>query len=159
MTLAIVDLFTQPGHVSTVAGWIHNEFWLDKDIHTPESLEQLLRHANSDDALPLSLLAISDGEPVGTVNLIENDDEERTHLRPWLAALYIDPEHRLRGIGSALVRELQQRALRMGIDTMFLGTDNTGFYARLGARIHEQVRDDFCVMQLDTFHPPGESNS
>ena len=145
----ITDLFTHPQYVPLVAGWIHAEFWADKDVFTPTALADLLRLATLSDAIPLSLLAVVDGQPVGTVNLIENDDDRRAHLRPWLAALYVVPDHRRRGIGSALVRSLQRRAGRMGIGELYLGTDNPGFYTRFGAALHEQVVDDFCIMRIE----------
>jgi predicted N-acetyltransferase YhbS len=146
--LQITHLFEHPQHIDQVAAWIHAEFWADKEIHTPESLAALLRQATTPDSIPLSRLALVDGIPVGTVNLVENDDDQRKHLRPWLAALLVVPEHRRRGIGSALVRDLQRCAAMLGIDTLYLGTDNPDFYIQLGARIHEQVNNDFAIMQL-----------
>jgi predicted N-acetyltransferase YhbS len=80
--------------------------------------------------------------------LIENDDENRPELTPWPAALYVRPEYRNRGIGSLLVRTLQQQAVLMGIGSMYLGTDNPGFYARLGATVHERRSAEFCIMLL-----------
>lgn len=148
--LQIAHLFEHIEYVDQVANWIHAEFWADKNIHTPQSLASLLRNATTPDAIPLSRLALVDGIPVGTVNLIENDDDQRTHLRPWLAALLALPEYRRQGIGSALVRDLQEHADRLGIDELYLGTDNPGFYARLGATIHEQVAPDFAIMRLRT---------
>jgi len=146
----ITRLFGHPHHVDQVAALNHAEFWTDQNIHTHESLAALLRQAATPDASPLSRIALVDGAPVGTVKLVENDDEKRIRLRPWLAALVVDPEHRHRGIGSALVRDLQQFAANLGIDTLCLGTDNPGFYARLGAQVHEHVNDDFAIMQLQT---------
>jgi predicted N-acetyltransferase YhbS len=151
--IQIDHLFEHPQHVDQVAAWIHAEFWTDKNIHTPQSLAALLRNATTPDAIPLSRLAFVDGVPVGTINLIENDDDQRMHLRPWLAALLVLPEHRRQGIGSALVRDLQQHANRLGIGHLYLGTDNPGFYFRLGATIHEQVTTDFAVMRLTTVSP------
>lgn len=149
----IAHLFEHSEYVDQVATWIHAEFWADKNIHTPQSLASLLHNATTPDSIPLSRLALVDGIPVGTINLIENDDDQRTHLRPWLAALLVLPAHRRQGIGSALVRDLQQHANRLGIADLYLGTDNPGFYARLGATIHEQVTPDFAIMHLTTHVP------
>jgi putative acetyltransferase len=144
----IAHLYEHPAHVDRVARWIYAEFWADKEVHTPESLARYLRNAVWPEAIPLSLLALIDGEPVGTVNLIENDDDQRTHLRPWLAALVVIPGYRGRGIGSQLVRELAGHAASLGYSSVYLGTDNPGFYARLGATVREQVTSEFAIMQL-----------
>ena len=111
-----------------------------------EVAQRMLRDADNPDRIPLSLLALVDGQPAGTVNLIHNDDKTRPHLHPWLAALVVVPERRGQGIGSALVRALLQEARRLGCDELYLGTDIPGFYERLGAVIHEQLREDHWVM-------------
>jgi predicted N-acetyltransferase YhbS len=144
----INHLYEHPAHIDRVAAWIHTEFWADKQIHTPASLAALLRDAARPDSIPLSLLALVDGEPVGTVNLVENDDDKRAHLRPWLAALVVVREQRGRGIGSRLVRKLAGLAATLGYSSMYLGTDNPSFYARQGATVHEQVTNEFAIMQL-----------
>jgi predicted N-acetyltransferase YhbS len=147
-TTRIVHLFERPQHMPTVATWIYNEFWADKNRYSTEDLTSLLRQATRADVIPLSLLALCSDEPVGTVNLIENDDEHRSELTPWLAALYVRPEYRRRGIGSLLVYTLQQAAVRLGFRLMYLGTDNPAFYAHLGAGIHEQRSENFSIMFL-----------
>jgi GNAT superfamily N-acetyltransferase len=131
-----------------VARWIYGEFWADKDHHSPESLEALLQQASRPDVVPLSLLALAGDTPVGTANLVENDDEARPHLRPWLAALFVQPGFRKRGIGSLLVRNLRDRACRLGLTGMYLGTDQPAFYERLGAIVVERLAYDFCIMYL-----------
>src|SRR5262245_6919275 len=103
MPAQIRDLFQVPEHLPTVAGWIYDEFWAGKGQLTTESIAQLLGQATHEKSIPLSLLALELDEPVGTINLIENDDEQRVHLRPWLAALFVLPAHRHGGIGSMLV--------------------------------------------------------
>lgn len=146
----IADLHDTPEHLPEVARWIHDEFWLDKHEFSVDSLAVELAKSSSCDAIPLSLLAFADDKPIGTINLIENDDEKRTHLRPWLAALYVQPNARHHGVGSALVYELARRAAALGIGELYLGTDNSGFYARLGATVREEVTDIFCIMNLRT---------
>jgi predicted N-acetyltransferase YhbS len=155
--IRIVHLFEMPESRATVAGWIYDAFWTDKHRHTPQSLESLLQQAISPDCIPISLLALSGDTPVGTVNLIENDDEHRPHLAPWLAALFVLPLWRNQGIGSVLVHTLQEHASRLGRRGMYLGTDNPGFYARRGATVYERVDKDFCIMFLrsDDASVPG----
>ncbi len=150
MSHRITELFETPQHIPMVAAWIYDAFWADKGEMTVETLSRLLEDAKQSDAIPLSLLAWSGEEPAGTVNLVENDDPKREHLRPWLAALYVRPNGRRQGIGSALVSALKNRAAELRISTVYLGTDNPRFYERLGAIVHEQIDESFCVMSLDT---------
>jgi len=113
-------------------------------------MEARLRQASKPQQIPLSLVAIANDQPVGTVNLVENDDEHRPHLFPWLAALLVLPQYRGRGIGSKLVCSLIKEAKRLKIKQMYLGTYDPGFYLRFGAEIHEQVTDEFCIMRVET---------
>ena len=114
-----------------------------------------MRQARDPDRVPLSLLALVDGQPAGTVNLVQTDSETRPDLHPWLAALVVTPENRRRGVGTALVRELARHAARLGFHELYLGTDIAGFYLRLGAERFQQVRGDLCIMRL----PLGEHRS
>jgi predicted N-acetyltransferase YhbS len=82
------------------------------------------------------------------VNLIESDSPSRPNLHPWLAALYVEPKHRGRGIGRALCHALIAEARRLGVSPLYVGADIPSFYAALGAEVHEQVTDSFFVMQF-----------
>ncbi len=54
-------------------------------------------------------------------------------LTPWLAGLYVAPEHRREGIGSALVARVVGEARGLGLHRLYLYTpDQECFYARLG---------------------------
>ena len=144
----LAHLFEQPALRPAVARLIHHEFWLDRPDVSADHLQARLSAATGADAVPISRIALADGALVGTVNLIDCDDDARTHLWPWLAAMVVVPAWRGRGIGSLLVRTLMDDARRLGINQMFLGTDGPGFYRRLGAETHEQVRADFVIMRL-----------
>jgi predicted N-acetyltransferase YhbS len=149
VNIRVAHLFEHAECNPTVARWIYEEFWADKQRHTAESLDALLRQATRPDRIPLSLLALHNSNPVGTINLIENDDEDRPHLTPWLAALYVKPEFRRQGIGSLLVRTLQSHARRLGIRGLYLGTDNPAFYSRLGSVVVEPLDRGSCIMFLE----------
>jgi predicted N-acetyltransferase YhbS len=149
MTLRIDHLFRHPEHTRLVADWIYNEFWQGKPGYSVDTFEGLLRQADDPDRIPLSLLALEDGRPAGTVNLIHTDSDSRPHLHPWLAALIVVPELRHRGIGAALVRALVAEAGRLGIPRLYLGTDIPDFYTALGAALHERLTDTLCIMRFD----------
>lgn len=138
MTISVRHLFETPQHVQAIASWIYGAFWENRDGYSIADLEVLLGDAADPDAIPLSLLAKVDGSPAGTVNLVENDDSERPHLRPWLAALFVSPPYRRSGVGSALVRTLAGHAKRLGLAELYLGTDMPDFYRRFGAVIVER---------------------
>ena len=153
----IQDLYLTPHWRRLVAEWIYDAFWQTSNEVSADSLEQRLSEAKMGTQLPLSLLAQRNGEPIGTVNLVENDDPARPHLRPWLAALYVVPCERSTGVGTELVLELCKRAAQQDVDIVFLGTDNPGFYRRIGAEEVERARQDLWVMRLNT--SVGEESS
>jgi predicted N-acetyltransferase YhbS len=148
--MLISPLFNHPHLINPVAKMIYDEFWVDVvDGMTVDDLVAHLKTANAAQQMPLSLIALVDGELAGTVNLIENDDENRVHLRPWLAAMVVRADLRGQGIGTALVKALLADARLMSIPTVYFGTDGPGFYERLGAVKHEHIRDDFAIMKFE----------
>ncbi len=148
--MLIEPLFNHPHLTDPVAKMIYDEFWVNVvDGMTVDDLVTHLKTATEPQQMPLSLIALVDGQLAGTINLIENDDENRAHLRPWLAAMVVRADLRGRGIGSALVKALLVDARLMGIPTVYFGTDGPGFYERLGAVKHEHVRDDFAILKFE----------
>lgn len=148
--LKITHLCHQPQLIESVAQMIYNEFWVD--VVDGMSLADLIAHlrgAVDTRRIPLCLIAFQDEQLVGTVNLIENDDAARAHLRPWLAAMVVRADQRGRGIGTQLVNALLAQARQMQIPALYFGTDGPGFYERIGAIQHEKIRADFCIMKFE----------
>jgi predicted N-acetyltransferase YhbS len=150
MTLLIDNLAQHPQLINAVAQMIYDEFWVE--VTDGMSVADLVEHLKTADAprrMPLALIALVDGQLAGCVNLIENDDKKRAHLRPWLAAMVVRADLRGQHIGSKLVNALLADARAMGIATVYFGTDGPGFYERLGAVKHEHIRDDFAIMRFE----------
>ena len=145
----LVHLFAVPGQRGAAARLIHEEFWTTVPGASAEAMACRLQQAAVADRLPLCRVALIGDEVVGVGNLVANDDEQRLHWSPWLAGLVVKAAWRGLGLGSALVRQLLADAHALGIEQVFLGTDGPGFYRRLGAREHEQPRDDFWFMRFD----------
>lgn len=155
LDVAIDPLCRHPGLVPSVAQLIYDEFWKDRDGMTVADLVAHLETARDPGRMPLSLVALHGGRLVGTVNLIDNDDRKRTHLHPWLAAMVVVDGFRGRGVGTRLVRALLAGARTLGYRNVYFGTDGPGFYTRLGAVLHEQVTEEFCIMRFAIDPAPG----
>jgi predicted N-acetyltransferase YhbS len=153
MNIKIAHLYEHPDFVPVVARWIHEEWWKDEPGHTVQTMAARLRLASTRDSIPLSLIALADDRPAGTVNLVESDDDSLPHLSPWLAAMLVAPEYRGLGIGEMLVRSLLAEAGRLGFEELYLGADIPRFYEQFGAEVYEKVTESFCIMRLPVVNP------
>lgn len=149
LSLQVAHLHTVPWHTASVAGLVHREFWTEVPGATAAGMEARLATAGDPDRVPLSLVALHGGQPLGVVNLVVSDGDEHPEWTPWLAGLVVHKAWRGRGVGSVLVRDLLDHARRLGLKRVYFGTDGPGFYTRLGAVHQEQVRDDFWFMRFD----------
>lgn len=149
MKIKIKDLFEAPEYLPIIAKWNVAEFWSDHPTMSEEKMAGLYALAETNNKIPITLIALADGQLAGTASIVENDDDKRTHLRPWLAAVLVHQTLRNQGIGSKLVNATLERAARLNIEQLYLGTDSPEFYTKLGAVVHEQVADEFCIMRFD----------
>ena len=84
--------------------------------------------------LPIALVAHDGAEFLGTASVIASDLEERPQLTPWVAAVWVEPHARSRGVGGALVERAARDCFALGIARAYLCARPalTGFYERLG---------------------------
>ena len=119
--------------VPIVASWLYNEWGVDypdMDLSQWQTGVESRLHSGS---IPLTLVALETGEAVGTASIYVDDMDGYKSLSPWLAAVFVRQDRRRRGIGSALVRRIQQIAGDMAIDRLYLFTpDQEHFYKELG---------------------------
>jgi predicted N-acetyltransferase YhbS len=102
---------------------------------TLETRSLKLRSHMHTDNLPLALVAFADRELLGMGALREHDLPGHEEFTPWLGGMFVRPQHRRRGIGSALCHALEGKAWLMGAPVLYLFTlDQQRLYARLGWR-------------------------
>lgn len=96
----------------------------------------------------LFLVALFDSRVVGTC--MAGFDGHRG----WVHLVAVAPQHRRRGVGSALMRQAEARLTRMGCPKLNLQVRATtpeavGFYERLGFQVEERI-------SMGKLLPPGE---
>lgn len=131
--LRIHDLRDRPDLLDAVAENIWRTFWAHRGSARDDLRAGFRRHLMPGD-LPFTLAAEYDGVFCGTVSLIACDEPERSDLAPWLAALWVAPDLRKAGIGTALVTEIERRAAALAIARLYLSArpQVAGFYEARG---------------------------
>ncbi len=150
--------------IRTVANWIYDEWSFLYPGKTVDYIESLLRERLHKRKLPFTLVAFKGGKPVGTVSLKASDMETRSKMTPWVASLYVVKRWRKRGIGSSLMKAVEEKAAKLGIRKLFLFTADSDlaarFYSRLGWTVEEKIKYhaySVIIMGKDLYENCGES--
>ncbi len=109
------------------AVWFSAKWGISADIYK----ESILK-CNGANAVPQWYVAYQDGVIIGGLGVIENDFHSRTDLTPNVCAVYVDEQHRSKGIAGQLLKFVCNDMAEFGIDTLYLVTDHTAFYERYG---------------------------
>ncbi|MDX8342290.1 GNAT family N-acetyltransferase [Rossellomorea sp. YZS02] len=95
--------------------------------------EDCMYHScRTEEDLPRFYTALQRDKIIGTYALLRNDLNSRQDLYPWLACLYVDPDHRGDGLGSELLDHALKEVGKKGYDRLYLTTDLEGYYEKYG---------------------------
>ena len=93
-----------------------------------------LAACRSRDAIPICLLALDGGgELLATAALKAESVGGEPGMGPWLAAVLVAKAHQGKGIGTALVKAIEEEATRLGYGQIYSSTDSAmGILERCG---------------------------
>lgn len=139
--ISVDFLKNHPHFVPVIGRWIFDMWGYMMDpTDTVETVSSRVGQRLNDKTLPISMIALDDGEPVGTASLVLHDMKTRLDLTPWLAGVYVDEKSRENGVGSMLVQRIEELAGELGIDKLYLFTpDKCSFYGRMGWSFFEET--------------------
>ena len=140
MSLRIRRLEPDTPEAELAARWRYEAFFADGSDTFENSRAALLGFLKQQ-GYEIALLAECDGKPAGLCLFVrdEADPNPRPDLTPWLAALYVAPEFRKRGIGAALIKAIEDHARNVGTKTLYLYTSEAEtFYAGLGWSVRDR---------------------
>ena len=126
--------------VPIIAHWHHEEWgYFNPDDSVEKRIANLQTHLGRKQ-IPTTFVSLSGGILLGSASLVAHDMDTRMDLSPWLASIYVLPEHRRREIGTALVRRVIEEAVEVSVETLYLFTpDREGFFASLGWSVVERT--------------------
>ena len=134
MNLEFQYLADRPDDVPLVIKWWHSK-WADRMGPDVERITRQFQAALQKQDLPLEILALRDGEPVGTASLKRHEmiDVYPDYLF-WLGSVFVAPAHRGQGVASALSRRVIEMARERKLPQLYLQTEHPdgGLYASLG---------------------------
>ena len=113
---------------------LHFSEWkhLSPDKTLDDRILKLRQMAQSSD-VPFVVVAIDNNQLIGSAALVNEDMKTRKDLSPWLASVFVKPGFRKNGIGTELVRHIEDEAKRLGIKKLFLFTEHArNLYSKLG---------------------------
>jgi GNAT superfamily N-acetyltransferase len=123
-----------------LAEWHHREWAYLRPGDSVEARIARLREACGHCQIPTVMVAFTGNTLLGSAMLVQNDMDMRMELSPWLAGVFVTPDHRRHGIGTTLVRRIVDEARSLGVQRLYLYTPNTEqFYNRLGWSVMERT--------------------
>lgn len=128
--MIIQPLHAAPQHASRVTEWLLQAFGGET---LPQAFfASIVGHSQTPGALPITFIAAEGEMLLGTVGLWRCDLISRQDLYPWMAALYVAPEARGRGLAGKLQQHVIGYARTQGYSELFLYSACRDFYERFG---------------------------
>jgi N-acetylglutamate synthase-like GNAT family acetyltransferase len=139
--------------IQTLASWHHQEWAYLRLGESLEARTARLRACCGHCEIPTVVIAFAGDTLIGSAMLIAHDMDTRMQLSPWLAGVFVAPEHRCHGIGAMLVRRVIDDATMLGVRRLYLYTPSAEqFYARRGWLLVEHTNyrsTDVAVMSYE----------
>ncbi|RHW43406.1 GNAT family N-acetyltransferase [Neobacillus notoginsengisoli] len=144
-------LSNQPEKINEVSEMIFKEFIIKTG--SGMKFEDVVKHFSNtkDNRFPITLVALENGECLGTVSIFENDLKIRDMYKPWLASLYTKPEYRGRGVGEKLIAKTIDVVKELGFNELYLRTEDASDYYRTRGWTYLETVSDEKHEKIDVF--------
>jgi len=134
MNLSFEFLADHPDDVPRILAWWHT-VWAENMGHDLERYEADFRATLGSENLPLDIVAVLDGQIIGTAALKNHEmDDVYLDYRYWMGSVFVVPECRGRGIATRLASRIIELARERHLPHLYLQTVDLsgGLYTALG---------------------------
>ena len=125
--MEIIGVHDRPAILDTAADYFHSRWGVPRHLYADSMNESL-----TGVACPRWYVAVENDTIIGCFGIIPDDFMKDSAFGPWLAAIYVEPDHRGRGLGGTLLNHAVKEAGLAGFDKLYLNTDHVGYYERYG---------------------------
>jgi GNAT superfamily N-acetyltransferase len=150
-----IDYLAYHPHLIPDLSMIHVDFFgRYHSAMTVESRGEQLKGRLGTDTIPLTIVAIEEGKPVGSASIIEYDLKTHLDLTPWVVSVIVHADYRRRGLGSRIMNRVDQEAVQLGLANLYLFTpDQKTFYSSLGwdVILKDNYQDKPIVIMKKTY--------
>ena len=126
--ITILKVREHPAWAEKAAAWFHEKWSVPLSAYQ-ESIADCLK---AEDSVPQWYLAVTEGNIVGGMGVIENAFHDRKEFRPNVCAVYTEEAYRCRGVAGRLLNFVCADMAEQGIDTLYLLTNHDSFSERYG---------------------------
>ncbi len=128
-------------YLNEIAAWHYNEWHSLYPGSTINDFIRDLQDSLSEDTVPDTWVLIDEQEVIGSASILKQDMTTNTSLSPWLANVFVKPEHRGKGFGKFIITAVMNEAKKKGLSVLYLFTENQSqFYKKLGWEIIKQEK-------------------
>ncbi len=112
---------TDRNSLLTISQWYYREW----KIPVEQTIRRLEEHNHED--IIFQLIVKRDNKLIATGGLYNQVGIQLVYpkfreIKPWIALLYTEPSHRNQGIGSSLLKQIEQKSFSMGYSQIYLFT-------------------------------------
>ena len=136
ISFKVVALAEHPHHWQTAAEWSYEAWHHEFPSDTVQTyLDQYALAQSKPEQLLEVFAAVTDKDQLLGVSTLVHDDElpDAPEPGPWLAAVFVTPDARKLGVGSALVQHVVNRARELDYPKIYLYTEHQeNWYASTG---------------------------
>jgi GNAT superfamily N-acetyltransferase len=120
--LIIKLLADHPEAITTLKKLFESEWEPYYGAAGPGDAETDIKNSANRTELPITIVAIVDGNICGTAALKMESVTTYPDFFPWLAGLLVAPAYRRQGIGEQLITEIEKLAKQLGYKEIYVGT-------------------------------------
>ena len=121
-----------------IAAWFHERWSVPLEAYR-DSIRDCLGEKGP---VPQWYVVVRGDRIIAGCGVIANDFHERRDLTPNVCAVYVDEAYRNQGIAGFMLRTVCEDMAGLGVGTLYLLTDHSGFYERYGWQFFCMARGD-----------------
>jgi N-acetylglutamate synthase-like GNAT family acetyltransferase len=137
--LNFVNLADRPDAILKIAHWFVDQWGHKVDGNSVEKTCERIKGKLNRDKLPCFEVVVENEQVIAVGGLKLNEMSIYPDKPHWIGDIFVSPDRRGRGVGSALTLRLAELAKTLGVRELYLYTpDQESLYSHLGWTVYER---------------------